>query len=65
MFPAEKRQETEEILSQSDHPYSMTVYNKVAHGFGLRADLNDPHEKFVSEATFLQAVNWFDHFLKV
>jgi hypothetical protein len=32
-------------------------------GFGLKADLKNPRYKFVSETTFLQAVNWFEHFL--
>lgn len=65
LFPPEKRRETEEILSSSGNRYSMTIYGGVEHGFGLKADLNNPWSKFVSETVFLQAVSWFDHFLKV
>jgi dienelactone hydrolase len=64
LFPPGKRQETEEILRKSGNQFAMTVYSDVEHGFGLKADLANPTYKFVSETAFLQAINWFDHFLK-
>ena len=47
-----------------DIPYSLSLYSDVEHGFALKADLNNPQIKFATETAFLQAVNWFDHFIK-
>lgn len=64
MFPPPKRHETEEILKGMDIPYQITLYSGVEHGFALKADLSKPDVKFAAETAFLQAVNWFDHYLK-
>lgn len=53
-----------EILKGMDIPYQMTLCSDVDHGFALKADLSQPVVKFAAETAFLQAVNWFDHFLK-
>lgn len=42
----------------------MCLYSGVEHGFAVRADLSKPDVKFAKEAAFLQAVQWFDEFLK-
>ncbi|KAK4500884.1 hypothetical protein PRZ48_009076 [Zasmidium cellare] len=64
IFPPEKRRETEDILREGKVPYQLTLYSDVEHGFAVRADLNKPEVKFAKEAAFLQAVQWFDEFLK-
>jgi dienelactone hydrolase len=47
-----------------DIPYQITLYSDVDHGFALKADLSKPRIKFATESAFLQAVNWFNEFLK-
>ncbi|CAI6335519.1 unnamed protein product [Periconia digitata] len=64
IFPAEKRRETEDILQKLDVPYQMNLFSDVQHGFAVRCDLSKPREKFAKEQAFLQAVTWFDEFLK-
>jgi len=64
IFPAEKRRHTEDMLKEMSIPYQMCLYSGVEHGFAVRADLSKPDVKFAKEAAFLQAVQWFDEFLK-
>jgi dienelactone hydrolase len=64
LFPAPKRHETEALLKDMDVPYQITLYSDVDHGFALKADLSKPRIKFATESAFLQAVNWFNEFLK-
>ena len=42
----------------------LAAYERAAHGFAVRGDLKNPQIKFAKEAAFLQAVQWFDEFLK-
>ena len=44
--------------------YQINLYSGTDHGFALKADLQKPQAKFITETAFLQAVNWFDHFVK-
>jgi len=69
IFPADKRHESEVILKElSDGPlkvpYQLNLYSGVQHGFAVRADLEDKRAKFAKEQAFIQAVQWFDYFLK-
>ena len=64
IFPAEKRHETETILKDIKAQYQLSLYSGVEHGFAVRADISKPHAKFAKEAAFLQAVQWFDEYLK-
>ena len=64
IFPAEKRRQTEDILKDMSVPYQLCLYSDVEHGFAVRADVSKPAVKFAKEAAFLQAVQWFDEFLK-
>ena len=69
IFPTEKRHETEGILKELCNgdlklPYQISLYGGVAHGFAVKADLRDPRAKVAKESAFLQAVAWFDFFLK-
>ncbi|KAK3706289.1 hypothetical protein LTR37_012804 [Vermiconidia calcicola] len=64
LFPASKRHETEEILKDMKIPYQISLYSDVEHGFANKADLMNPRCKFATETAFLQAVNWFDEFIK-
>jgi dienelactone hydrolase len=64
IFPAEKRRETEDILKEMSVPYQMTLYSGVEHGFGVKGDLSHARGKFAKEQAFLQAVFWFDEYVK-
>lgn len=64
IFPAEKRRETEDLLKEHTIPYQISLYSGVEHGFAVRADTSKPEIKYAKEAAFLQAVAWFDEFLK-
>ncbi|KAF2747092.1 alpha/beta-hydrolase [Sporormia fimetaria CBS 119925] len=64
IFPAEKRHETEEILAKHNVPYQMSLYSDVEHGFAVRCDLSKRRQKWAKEQAFLQAVAWFDEYVK-
>jgi dienelactone hydrolase len=65
IFPEDKRHQSEQILKDMGSiPYQMVLYSGVEHGFAVRGDLTKPEIKFAKEAAFLQAVQWFDEFLK-
>lgn len=67
IFPAEKRRETEDLLKDHKNkiPYQISLYSHVEHGFAVRADIEKRPVKYAKEAAFIQAVAWFDEFLKV
>ena len=64
IYPAEKRHETEAILTEMKATYQQTLYSGVEHGFAVRADITKKHIKFAKEQAFCQAVCWFDEFVK-
>jgi dienelactone hydrolase len=65
VFPQEKRIESESILKDELLlPYQLTLYGRVEHGFGCKADINVPEKKFAKELAFLQALVWMNEYLK-
>ena len=65
VFPQEKRIESENILrNELSVPYQMNLYGHVEHGFGCKADIKIPENRFAKEQAFLQAIFWFDEHLK-
>lgn len=64
IFPAPKRHETEEILQKHTVPYQINLFSDVVHGFAVRCDLSKKREKFAKEQAFLQAVAWFDEYVR-
>ncbi|TKA80717.1 hypothetical protein B0A49_01120 [Cryomyces minteri] len=64
IFPAEKRRESEDILQGMKVPYQINLFSDVEHGFAVRCDLNEKRQKFAKEQAFLQAVQWFDEYIK-
>ncbi|KAF3041199.1 hypothetical protein E8E11_005088 [Didymella keratinophila] len=64
IFPAEKRRETEDILKEMSVPYQMSLYSDAEHGFGVKGDMANARGRFAKEQAFLQAVFWFDEFIK-
>ncbi|KAL1841457.1 hypothetical protein VTJ49DRAFT_7012 [Mycothermus thermophilus] len=63
LFNDEARLAAEKTLKETDQPYRVTLYSGTDHGFGVRANLNDPQQKEAKEEAFLQAVRWFDRWL--
>ena len=59
-MPPAKRATLEALLLNSTQGYQVNLYAKVAHGFGVRANVSDPWQKFGKETAFLQAIRWFD-----
>jgi len=64
IFPEEKRHRTEEILKEMGATYQINLYSGVAHGFAVRGDLSKRHELYAKESAFLQALTWFEEYLK-
>lgn len=64
IFPAEKRHETEYILKEMSVPYQINLYSDVEHGFGVKGDLANQKGRFAKEQAFLQAVHWFEEYVK-
>ncbi|KAJ4303808.1 hypothetical protein N0V90_002709 [Kalmusia sp. IMI 367209] len=64
IFPASKRRESEDILQKKSDPYQINLFSDVEHGFAVRADLSKKPAKFAKEQAFLQAIAWFDEYLK-
>lgn len=59
LVPA-RRQEIEGLLKATGKAYSVALYGGTQHGFGVRANVSDPRQKFAKEEAFFQAVRWFD-----
>lgn len=64
MFTAELRHKSEDILKVCGHPYQISLFSGVIHGFAVRADLSKCVERFAKEQAFHQAVAWFDEHLQ-
>ncbi|KAI1108735.1 dienelactone hydrolase [Nemania sp. NC0429] len=63
MMPPARRSLIEALLLNTTQPYSLSLYGSVSHGFGVRANVTDPRQKFGKEQAFFQAVRWFDSWL--
>ncbi|PSR78958.1 dienelactone hydrolase family-domain-containing protein [Coniella lustricola] len=62
LMPPSLRAELEALLLNISSPYQLSLYSGVEHGFGVRANVSDPVQKFAKETAFLQAVRWFTSF---
>ncbi|KAI1339859.1 dienelactone hydrolase [Xylariaceae sp. FL0016] len=60
MMPPERRSQIEALLLNTTRPYSFALYGGTEHGFGVRANVSDPKQKFGKEEAFFQAVRWFE-----
>ncbi|EED18003.1 dienelactone hydrolase, putative [Talaromyces stipitatus ATCC 10500] len=64
IFPAEKRHVSEEILQEVGFPYQINLYSGVSHGFGVRGDMNAGEVRYAMRSAFVQAVEWFNEYMK-
>lgn len=60
MMSPERRAEIAALLGETGLPYSMALYGGTDHGFGVRANVSDPQQKYGKESAFLDAVRWFN-----
>jgi dienelactone hydrolase len=59
LLNATQRSEIEALLGKTPQPFQVNLYSGTQHGFGVRANVSDPEQKFAKEAAFWQAVRWF------
>lgn len=59
-MPPARRAQIEALLQATTQEYQVSLYGGTDHGFGVRANISDPRQKFGKEAAFYQAVRWFD-----
>lgn len=59
LMPPELRLHLEELLSATPQEFSVSLYSGTEHGFGVRANVSVPIQKFGKEEAFYQAVKWF------
>jgi dienelactone hydrolase len=64
IFTVAKRHESEDILAKHTVPYQIFLYSDVEHGFAVKGDMSTAKAKFAKEQAFLQAVGWFDEYIK-
>ncbi|KAI0128031.1 dienelactone hydrolase [Xylariales sp. AK1849] len=62
-MPSERRHNITTLLGETGLPYSVALYSGTTHGFGVRANISDPEQKFGKESAFFQAVRWFENWL--
>ncbi|KAI1483639.1 alpha/beta-hydrolase [Daldinia eschscholtzii] len=60
MTPPARRSQIEALLLETGFPYSLALYGGTQHGFGVRANVSDPKQKFGKEEAFFQAIRWFN-----
>ncbi|KAH8897554.1 alpha/beta-hydrolase [Thozetella sp. PMI_491] len=61
--PPAKRALIEGLLKNASAKYQVSLYSGTSHGFGVRANISDPMQKWGKESAFWQAVSWFDYWL--
>ncbi|KAI9668431.1 MAG: hypothetical protein M1831_001185 [Alyxoria varia] len=69
VFTVEKRHESERVLKgvsdgPRELPYQINLYGYVSHGFAVKGDPAVKRARFAKEQAFLQAVTWFDTWIK-
>jgi dienelactone hydrolase len=64
LFGKDARHQAEDLLAKSKIPYQMSLYAGTEHGFAVRANISDKLQRYAKEEAYLQAVRWFDVWLK-
>ncbi|KPM41449.1 hypothetical protein AK830_g5149 [Neonectria ditissima] len=60
LLNATRRSEIEGLLGETPQAFQVNLYSGTSHGFGVRANVSDPEQKFGKEEAFWQAVKWFN-----
>lgn len=64
LFEPQRRLAVEGLLGKTKYPFQIAMYSGTVHGFGTRANVSDPEQKFGKEEAFFQAVRWFSNWSK-
>jgi len=62
-FNATYKVRAESILESNNVTFQSNLYYGAPHGFGVRANLSQPLQAYAKQASFVQAVTWFDAWL--
>lgn len=62
-FNATARRIAEDILERKNLTFETSLYADAPHAFALRVDVNNRRQKYAKEASYFQAVQWFDYWL--
>ena len=62
-FNATAKARAETILSSNNVTFQSNVYFGAPHGFGVRINQSIPQQAYAKQASFVQAVTWFDAWL--
>ncbi|CAN8100444.1 unnamed protein product [Discula destructiva] len=63
-WPLPQARLAEDILRNASIAWQLNTYSDVPHGFGIRANESLPLQVFAKEQAFVQAVTWFDTFVR-
>jgi dienelactone hydrolase len=63
-LPPSRRHEVEGLLAKKNATYQINLYSGASHGFAVRVDLKNERQVYAKEAAFVQAMLWFDKWLK-
>lgn len=61
---ASARASTEDTLIKGGKTYQTSLYAGAEHGFAVRTNLTDPRKRFAQESAYVQAVRWFDAWIR-
>jgi dienelactone hydrolase len=62
-FNATAKARAESILSTNNVTFQSNLYYGAPHGFGVRVNQSIPQQAYAKQASFVQAVTWFDAWL--
>lgn len=61
---ASARSSAEATFIKGGKTYQTSLYAGAEHGFAVRTNLTDPRKRFAQESAYVQAVRWFDAWIK-
>ena len=59
-FNATAKARAESILSSNNVTFQSNLYYAAPHGFAVRVNQSIPQQAYAKQASFIQAVTWFD-----
>ncbi|KAF1945518.1 alpha/beta-hydrolase [Clathrospora elynae] len=62
-FNSTAKSRAESILNSNNVTFQSNLYYGAPHGFGVRVNQSVPQQVYAKQASFLQAVTWFDAWL--
>lgn len=62
-FNATAKSRAESILNANNITFQTNLYSQAPHGFAVRPNLTVPQQAYAKQASFVQAVTWFDAWL--